>query len=365
MNTENQSTASTEVNFEDLSKGFSFAPPEDVEDKKEDVPEFTLPLLSEEVKEVIEEEVLPITEEKKEEVLELKVENTFYTDLIRKKIEKGLWEDALVKDGETEVKISEFENATEEDYLQFEEDQKALKDQDLKEKYLNLEKITPERKLILDIVANGGDLKEIFQTPQQLEKPFDEAKGWDLQNEKHQESIVYQHYLSLGNSESRAALLLEADKKEMVLDTTAQQVVDFHQKAYTENLENINKQLVEDKKTEAENIKKYNQELLKIYKEQGVPEVDAKKYATSATKEVDGQFDVDAEIERIMKNPSEAAELIFFVKDREKYKRAQGIQTKVQTQMANLRTVDRIPKTTAEKVKTEEKETTSFSFMPK
>lgn len=363
MSTQNNEV-SNEINFEDLAAGFSFAPPEDIEEKKDEVPEFTLPIVNEEKQEE-EEAVIGETTPPTEEKLELKVENTFYTDLIRKKIEKGLWEDALVKDGEKELKISEFENATEEDYLQFEEDQKALKDQDLKEKYLNLETITPERKLILDIVANGGDLKEIFQSEQQLEKPFDEAKGWDLDNEKHQESIVYQHYLSLGNTPAKAELLVGVDKKDMTLDTIAKQVVDFHQKAYTENLENINKQLIEDKRIEAENTKKYAQELVKIYKEQGVPDADAKKYATSATKEVDGQFDIDAEYERIMKDPVQAAELIFFLKDKEKYKRAQGIQTKVQTHNTVMRTIDRIPKTTAEKVKTEEKETTGFSFRPK
>ncbi len=362
MSTEN-SNASTEVSFEDLSQGFSFSPPEEHEEKNDDVPEFTLPVVEEKKDEEIipELEIAPTVEKP----LELKVDNTFYTDLIRKKIEKGLWEDAVVKDGETEVKISEFENATEEDYLQFEEDQKALKDQDLKEKYLNLEKITPERKLILDIVANGGDLKEIFQTEQQLEKPFDEAKGWDLDNEKHQESIVYQHYISLGNTPAKAELLVGVDKKDMTLDSIAKQVVDFHQKAFTDNLENINKQLIEDKKVEAENTKKYGQELTKIYKEQGVPEADIKKYVTAAVKEVDGQFDVDAEFERIMKDPKEAAELIFFIKDKEKYKRTQGIQTKVQTHQTVMRTIDRIPRDAAQKSKTEEKETTGFSFNPK
>lgn len=313
MSTENKEVT-TEISFADLSAGFSFTPPEEVEESKEESFVFELP--KEETSEVIEEEevISPLPEDKKE-IPELKVENTFYTDLIRKKIEKGLWEDAVVNDGEKETKISEFEGATEEDYLQFEEDQKALKDQDLKEKYLNLEKITPERKLILDIVANGGDLKELFQNEQQLEKPFDEAKGWDLEDEKHQESIVYQHYISLGNTPNRASLLVDADKKEMVLDDTAKQVVEFHQKAFTENLETVNKKLIEDNKTEAENTKKYGQELSKIYKEQGVPDIDAKKYIASAIKEVEGQFEVDSTYERLMKDPVKAAELIFFMND--------------------------------------------------
>lgn len=363
--TENQPTTTSEVSFEDLNAGFSFTPPE--ENEKEDSKEttdFNFIPPTDEVKEDVETEV---TVEVKEEpkVLEFKAENNFYSNLIKKKIEKGLWEDIRVQDGDSEIVISEFENATEEDYLKFEEDQKALKDADSKEKNISIEKVTPERKKILEIVANGGNLEEIFQNAQQLKKPFDEADGWDLDNEKHQESVVYQHYQSLGNSPSRAAILVEADKKEFLLDSMAKEVVDFHQKAFSENLDNINKQLIEESKTESENIKKFGQDLTKAYKDLGVPEADAKKYVIIATKEIDGEFEADILFNSIMKDPIQAAELIFFMKERDKYKRTQSINTKVATQISNLRTVQRIQKDTTQSSKKEDEKPSGFSFNAK
>lgn len=358
MTTENQTP---EVSFEYLAKGFSFEIPE-VENKSEDK-EFTFELPTEDIPEVKKEEEVKIPKEK-DKPLELKVDTSFYTDLIKKKLEKGLWQDAEVVDGDKTTKISEFENATEEDYLQFEEDQKAIAEQDLKEKYLSIDKVSPEKKLLLEIISNGGDLKEIFKDENQLKKPFDEVDGWDLDNEKHQESVVYQHYLSLGNTPNKAAILVNVDKQEMALDAIAKEVVEFHQKAFTENLENVNKQLIEDSRVEAENVKRHYQELIKTYKEIGVPDADAKKYANSAIKEIGGQYEVDNKFEEIMKDPKQAAELIFFMFEKDKYKKAQGIQTKVQIQENVLRQINRIPKGSGVVQKEKEEETT-FSFRAK
>ena len=361
MNTQNQESISTDVSFADLSAGFSFSVPqeegEEVKEKSESkINSFEPPT---DVPEETEKEV--VAEEK---VIETKSENSFYTDLIKKKISKGLWEDALVKDGDKEIKISDFENATEEDYLQFEEDQKALKDEDLKDKYLDIQKVTPENKLILEIIKNGGNLREIFQNEEALKKPFDEADGWDLTNEKHQESAVYQHYLSLGNTPSKSAALVKIDKEDQTLDLIAKEIVEFHQKDFSDKLQKVNTQLIQDNKDEADNIKKHYQDLIKTYKELGVPDADAKKYATSSIKEVEGQYEVDARYEEIMKDPAQASELIFFILDREKYKKAQGISTKIETQGNVLRLINRIPKGSTEAVKEEQKEK-GFSFQLK
>jgi hypothetical protein len=355
--TENQAPS-----FEDLNKEFSFTSPE--EQTSNDPKEFSFDSAPPSDDIIAEKEENEINKSK-EAVPELKIETSFYTDLIKKKLDKGLWEDAVVKykvgEEEKETKISDFENATEEDYLQFEEDQKLLREEAQKEKSLSTDKATPERKLIAEIALNGGDFKELFQNESQLKKPFDENDGWDLDNEKHQESVVYQHYLSLGNTPNKASILVDVDKKEKTLDAIAKEVVEYHQKSFIDNLQKINNQLIEDNKIEIENTKKYSQDLAKIYKEQGVPDIDAKKYVTSAIKEVNGEFEVDIMYEDIMKDPEQAAELIFFMKDREKYKRAQGIQTKVEQNLKVFRTIDRIPKTTDPKQQTAEKET-NFSF---
>ena len=206
-----------DVSFEDLQGVFSFSLPTEVEEPTTpEVGSLTQPPAEETT--TAEEEVITDTPPKVEEPTTLKTDN-FYTDLVKKNFEKGLWEDWIIKKGDEEIKVSELEDITEEEYFNLLEDQKALKDEDIKEKFLPIEGIAEDKKLIIDIVKNGGDLKEIFKDPNQLIKPFDEAQGWDLENEKHQYAIVYQQYLAQGLSEQRAKLLTDADKNDLVLDT--------------------------------------------------------------------------------------------------------------------------------------------------
>jgi len=369
MPQENQtSTLDTALSFDDLQKGFSFSPPDETTPKTSELTFEPLDLSGEKK----DEEILdPLAGEKPEETdpefkplnLETPKDN-FYTNLLKKKLEKGLWEDVIIKEGETETKLSEIEDLTEEEYLKLEEDQLAIKNEDIKEKYISIDGIAEEKKLILEIVKNGGNLAELFQNEQQLEKPFDESKGWDLENEKHQESIAYQHYLSQGNTPSRAKLLVEEDKKEFVLDSVAKQIVDFHQKAYSDNLNEINKKLIEDKAAEKENLKVYRSELTKKYKEDKVPEHDIKKLVDAATKEdQNGEFAVDTIYETKMKDPIEASELIFFLTNKEQYLQQKMLETKVKTNLSTMRTINRAPKDAAQKVAPkEEKQESGFRF---
>jgi len=369
MPQENQtSTLDTALSFDDLQKGFSFSPPDET---TPETPELTFEPLDLSGEKKDEEIVDPPAEEKPEEKdpefkplnLETPKDN-FYTNLLKKKLEKGLWEDVIIKEGETETKLSEIEDLTEEEYLKLEEDQLAIKNEDIKEKYISIDGIAEEKKLILEIVKNGGNLAELFQNEQQLEKPFDESKGWDLENEKHQESIAYQHYLSQGNTPNRAKLLVEEDKKEFVLDSVAKQIVDFHQKAYSDNLNEINKKLIEDKAAEKENLKVYRSELTKKYKEDKVPEHDIKKLVDAATKEdQNGEFAVDTIYETKMKDPIEASELIFFLTNKEQYLQQKMLETKVKTNLSTMRTINRAPKDAAQKVAPkEEKQESGFRF---
>lgn len=363
---ENQSSITTELSLEDLQLGFSFTPPEETLTETKELSFEPLDLSGEKKEEVITD--LPAGEkETKEEFKALELEpkkDNFYTSLLKKKLEKGLWEDVIIKEGETETKLSEIEDLTEEEYLKLEEDQLAIKNEDIKDKYISIDGIAEEKKLILEIVKNGGNLAELFQNEQQLEKPFDESKGWDLNNEQHQESIVYQYYISRGDSPARAKLLMEADKKEFVLDSHAKQIVDFHQKAYSDNLNAINKKLIEDKEVEKENLKVYRTELTKKYKEAKVPEHDIKKLVDAATREdSNGDFAVDTIYETKMKDPVEASELIFFLTNKEQYLQQKMLETKAQTNLTTMRTINRAPKDAQTKVAPkEEKQESGFRF---
>lgn len=370
MSTENQSTVTEDISFEDIQEGFTFQlPTQEQPSEVEDITKVTLEPTSPPPP--------PTTEENKEEVKDEKEEvkepeppktenNNFYTNLVKKNIDKGIWEDVIIKDSEEDEgkKLSEMEDLTEEEYLKLVEDQEEIKKQDLNEKFISVEGLPQEKKLILEIVKNGGDLREIFAEPSQMEMPFDEAKGWNLEDEGHQYHIVLQHYMSQGLSENKAKLLADVDRKEFTLDTKAKEIVDYHQTAFMENLKKVNEDLVKEQLAEQENIKKFRSELNKQYKALNIPEASAKKYVDIATRPTENGFVVDTLFEEAMKDPIKAADVIFFLTDPEKFlaEKSKGVKAKTLTE--TMRTINRIPKDAAKKeTRTEEKqESSKFTF---
>jgi hypothetical protein len=348
-----------ETSFEDLQKEFSFDLPPNLETPPTPVelPTINLELDTEEKEEKI------IEEEVKEVKLPTADASSEYSKIVKKFLDNGDWEDAVIKTDEGEVKISELENITEEEFFNLIADQKAIKDEDVKEKYLPVDGLTEDKKTIIDIIAKGGDLTEIFKSPEQMQKPYDENLGWDLDNEQHQFKIVEDYYIATGIEPKRAKQLAKADMTDMELDVKAKQIVEGYQTAYSENLKKIAQSLEEDKKAEADRLKNYRSELLKTYKEQDIPEALTKKLVDAATRETqDGTFGVDTIYEKLMEDPKQANEIIFFLIDKERYLQEKMKETKKQTQVQNMRVISRIPKSVDKKQTTEENEETKKGF---
>lgn len=357
MSVQNQ-PINEETSFADLEKQFAFDLPPSLETPPPptELPTINLDLVSEEeeVETPPAEEVAP----KEEPAV-----SSEYSKIVKKFLDSGEWDDAVIKTDDGEVKISELENITEEEFYNLIADQKAIKEEDVKEKYLPVDGLTEDKKLIIDIIAKGGDLKDYFQSPEQMQKPYDESRGWDLDNEQHQFKIVEDYYIATGIEPKRAKQLAEADMTDMELDVKAKQIVEGYQTAYTNNLKEVAKTLEADKKAEQERLKTYRADLLKSYKEQNVPEALTKKLVDSATKEnQDGTFGVDGIYEKLMEDPKEAKEIIFFLMDREKYLQEKMKETKIQTQLQGMRVINRIPKTAEKKSTTEETVETKSGF---
>lgn len=354
MSTENQTK--TEISFDELQETFAFTIPgqEEIKAEVEDV-ELTDVDLS---KGSEEEEIAtpPAAEEAKTEI---KVSDNFYVNLLKKNLEKGLWEDVIIEEGEDSFKLSELDNLSEEEYFKLLEDQETLKKEDLKDKTITVDGLSEEKRLLIEIVKNGGDLKEIFKDPSQMQKPFDSALGWDLDNEEHQYAIVYQQYKAQGLSEERAKLNADADLKELTLDTKAQEIVEFHQKAFDEKLKKVNADLIEEKKKEQEELTTYKKSLTKMYKEDNLPEALSKKLVDLATRETDKGFAVDDIYEQMMKDPEQAKELIFFLADKEKYLQQKTLNTKIKTNAETMRTIKRVSQDREKKPDSQEEERSS------
>jgi len=358
MNTENHKEGA--ISFDDIALDFSFDLPE--EGKKEDVIlESTELSFDEPEKNEEEEEVKKEVDEKPIE--KVSKANAFF-DITKKLIDSGKWADALIEDKDgNEIKLSEYTDLTEDEYINLLEQQQESEKEELKNKYLPTDDADETRKKIASIVLKGGDLKEIFQNPDAMIKPFSEDLGWDLDNEQHQASIVYQHFLSQGMTEKQAKSLVEAAREELNLDTQAQQIVDFHQKNYDAKLVKIEQDLIAEKEAEKERAKVYKNDLAKIYKEQKLPDTLTKKLVDLATKENEqGELLIDELYNKIMQDPKEAQEVILFLGDRDKYLQSRMLETKRSTQVDTFKKWSLLPKDKAKKPLTEENVNEDFAF---
>lgn len=366
MTTENQDFKEGAINFSDIASDFVFdIPAEEAEQEVEVATEldFTPPATEEQ-----NEEAIPstTTETKKEEVVEIntELEETPFYKLTKKLIDSGKWSDANIEDEEgNSVKLSEYKNLTEDDYIELAEKQKTFELEELESKYIKAEGVDEDKKRIANIVLNGGDLKEIFQSPQAMTKPFSEELGWDLDNEEHQASIVYQHFLSQGMTEKQATSLVKAAQEEVNLDAQAKQIVDFHQKNYAEKLKTIESDLLAEKEAEKERVKGYRTELSKLYKQQDLPEPLTKRLVDLATKEnTTGELLIDELYNKVMQDPKEAQEVILFLADKEAYLKSKMFETKKKANVETFRTISLIPRDKTKKAPQEEESTGDLIF---
>lgn len=361
----NQEETTQEFSFEDIASQFSVEAPSGMteveldltEENEEQLPPTpTTELETEEPKE----EVVP----KEEEIKQPLQSFTNYNSVVKTLLDSGEWEDILIeKEDGTEVKLSELGEIPEEEFKQIIEDQKALKAEDTKDKYIPVENLSEDKKAILDILLKGGDLKEIFKEPQALVKPYTEELGWDLDNEAHQQEIAFRRYKRLGHSDAKAKSLVEIDIKESELDLVAKEEVKLWHEDYDNRLKKISEDLEAEKVAEQEKQKEYKSNLNKLAKEAQYPDTLVKKLVDLGTKKTEnGNIASDELYEKLIEDPKEALELIFFMADKEKYLAEKMKDVKRTTQLDGMRKISRIAKETSKKpVETETSKEDTFS----
>lgn len=351
------------LSFDDLNNSFDFELPTSVGDNKpEDVVIPELDLTKEDELKIETPEVKPEDEKKVEEpVINLDTSNHF-SNLTKKLIDKGEWFDAEIENEDgTKVLLSELKDLDEETFLTLIERQKELKEEDIKEKYVSIDGVDEHKRKLINLIKDGGDLREIFQDPSAVTRPFE---GVDLEEETNLASIVYQQYLRQGIDPEGASLLVEKDKKSFSLDTKAAQIVKHYQTAYDQHLEKTAADLQEQKQKEIQEEKEYRSSLSKLYKEQELPDTLSKKLVDIATKRnSEGEYEVDSIYEKLMKDPEQAKDIIFFLTDKEKYLQLNGLDIKRKTNMGTMKTISIIPKDKIKKTTTEiEEPKTGFAF---
>lgn len=348
--------------------------PQKKEDKKEEEttePEFDIQVEetekeTQENEELTKEPLVEEVQEKEEELVEVG-QPTIYSNLAKKYIEMGSWQDAKVEiDGE-EVIISELDSLDEETFLQLQKSQEEAKKEDLKDKYINKEELDDISLQIIEISKNKGDISKVLQVKKQFIDPLEK---YDLENEHHQEALVRQKYQIESNgtlSQEDIDIIIEKRKKDLSLDKEASDFAGKLKESYSN--------LLKAEQEKSENTRQAIQETEKTTKK-SVRDILSKNYLQndSATKAllnfVSLGQDEDPLLEQVKKlkeDPEQLAELIMFINKKEDYLRVIGEKATKGKEMDVLRKLNFIPKQKEEKAGKQapekEKETLTFKFI--
>lgn len=311
-----------------------------------------------EVKEVV---VTDPPKKEDEPEITLEPQKTIYSELVKEKLKTGEWEDAIVTIDDKEVKLSELEEVDEELYQTLLEDDKKYKENLIKDKYVSVENLSETQKTLINIIKNGDleKAKELFENPEQLQEPF---QGYDEDNESHHEQVLAWYYQQQGNSPKEVQALIKIAKEDMTLDLKANKIVEWQKTEFKNKLAEQEKELQEARKQEEENKKVYKKDLVSTFKEQGISETLARKFADVATKPTaSGDLEVDTIYDEWMKDPKKAADLLYFMLDKENYLKKATTEVKKEVQKDLLRKVSIVRDTTKTSKKQEEEKTDDSS----
>ncbi len=350
----------TEISFEDLvlendqaiqGEEGNFTFEEAISQEEEIITPPAGALEEEEVEEVIEE----TPEEKAAKAQQQAApELTSFSNAAKKLLEKGDWVDVLIGEEGSEVKLSEMDDLDEDTFLGIWEEQKKLHQEEQKGSSISTKNVDENTKKILNIIANGGDLTSIFQSESDMKRPYE---GMDLENQQNLQNIVFQQYLRQGISQEDARELVIKATKDLTLDKKAEKIVEHYQNQFDENLKKLDREVAEAKIAEQNNIKEYRKNLATVYKEEGLEENLYKNFVDAATKtDKDGNLHIDTVFEKLMKDPEQAKDLIFFMLEKEKFLVKKGASIKRDVTIGSMRKIKLVQETAKTNVAPKEEE---------
>lgn len=302
----------------------------------------------------------PKPEEEKPEIVATAVVGNNFTSIAKKLLEKGEWKDFIIEgeDGK-ETKFSDLESLDEETFMTVWKEQQSFAKEDLDKNYIPVKGIEENRLALINILKNGGDLKEIFKDESQMRRPYE---GLDLSVQQNQQNVLYQQYLNQGLTSDEAKDLVIKATKDLTLSARSEQIVKFYQESYDTNLKEIEKKTAEERTKELESIKEYKKSLVTLYKEEELEDSLGKVLAESATKKTaDGQLYIDTVYEEIMKDPQKAKDLVFFMLEKDKFLAKRGASIKKEVTINNMKKIKLVQDNTKTVApKEEEKENSPF-----
>jgi hypothetical protein len=279
-------------------------------------------------------------EEKTEEVEEqpeTKTVNSSLTNLKQKYLDSGKWDDVVLNiDGE-EVQLSELDSIDEETFLQIQEAQETLKQESQKDQYISKEGLNETSLKMIELQKNGGDISEAIQVYNEYVNPL---KDLDLNNESIQEQLVRSSLRKKFDDPEVVELAIEKYKKDLVLDKKAQEVVEFTNKAFDKYLAQRNEEATKKKQEETEAHKKYVSQLEERYKKVELKPELKKQILSLADRNENGEYNAVEEVRKQLENPELAEELLYFIGNREAFKKSIGAKEKTKANLGTMKTIN-------------------------
>jgi len=285
--------------------------------------------------------------------------NSGYKAIALKYIENGTWSPDLAVENEdgTQVPVSELEEISEDVFFQIDEAVKAQKAEENKSKFISIEGVEERRKNIIEIVKEGGDLRQIFTDPKQMQDYINPFSGLDLEDESVQETVYRNALMKHNKLDAGAAqLIVNKAKEDLVLDSKVKEYVDQYTASFDKFVEKKKQEIVDNNKAEKKAQAEFKKSLKEQYKGMSIDDKLANKLASSAVNKKDGEFEIDSVYAQKMEDSEEAAELILFLTDKEAYLEMKTNQTKLKQQKKFRQTVKIVAGSQKKKVKQQEEE---------
>ena len=257
-------------------------------------------------------------------------------------IESGRWEDAVIEIEGQEVAISSLDDIDEDLFFLIDEKQEEERATKLKEKYINLDDLDDKTKKLNEIALAGGDITELIKVYDEFVNPLE---GLDLDDELTQEAIVRNDLARLNIDKTIIDITIEKYKADLVLDVKAEQVVNNINQAFDSLLEKNKVKALEDQKAKKTAEVKFLTDLESTYKENKLDSKEINKllsFAGGKTKE--GKKALQVEFDKLIADPTTAADLIFFLHNPEAFLKLKGAKQDRTEKITTMKKFNLIPK---------------------
>jgi hypothetical protein len=258
-------------------------------------------------------------------------------EFLSKLVELGVYKalDVVVDENDNEIPFADADinDDTLKQIIAFQEE---IKKPVVSETLVDAKGISDFTKKLIEIEKKGGNVAEALASYNNYKEPLDSV---DISSERGQAEAIYMDKSNKGMADEDIDTLIQGYQQKGILEQKGKEAVANLEALYEESLVAIEKKAEDAKAAKVEKIKIYKKEFKDSFTTKfALNESFQKRIIEAATKEdANGRFEVDKVYNEKRLNPAEAAELVFFIMDKEKYLEQKMEKVKVVEQLETLK----------------------------